>query len=104
MTRFLPLFLLAGCMTADGAQERWDSWVQEHNQCDVPEDCTLVYPSCPLGCFEAVSTEFADEARDTADRLIARYERGGVTCDYDCIEAGPLGCEANTCVVLDALE
>ena len=101
MPRWFALLALVGCVTEQGIQDRWDAWVEDHGACEVPEDCAVVYPGCPLGCYEAVAAEHAAEAEEVADRLIRRYELGGRACAYDCVEAPPLTCDAGTCGFAD---
>lgn len=91
--------LLAGCISADTADERWQAWLDEHDSCEVAEDCVVIYPGCPLGCTAAVAAEHEQDAVDEAARLIKSYERAGRACDYDCALSGPAECESGSCVV-----
>ena len=94
--------LLSGCLSFDAAGERWDAWVDEHNSCEIADDCVVVYTSCPLGCWTTVNASFEDEAHEVADDLVRRVEAGGANCAYDCAQNGAPTCEAGTCQV-DAL-
>lgn len=95
--RLLFILLVAGCANEATIQQSWDDWVADHNACEAATDCAVVYPGCPLGCAEAVSAAFESDARAQADRLIRRYERGGRSCAYDCIEPGALVCDDGSC-------
>lgn len=98
--RLLALCALAlvACVTEEGIQERWDAWVDDHDACEVADDCGLVYPGCPLGCYDTVHVDFVEEAEAEADRLITRWERGGRACDYGCMEApDPVCSDAGEC-------
>jgi hypothetical protein len=99
MRWWFPL-LCAGCWVSESRlDDAWALFVDDHNGCDVAEDCALVFPGCPLGCFEAVSVAHRDEAQAYADRLVRRYERGGRACDYDCMAPAPPRCDAGRCRV-----
>ena len=93
----MTLLLLVACATEEGIQARWDSFVEDHRACETAEDCVLVYPGCPLGCYEAVAAEHAEEAEVYADRLIGRYEAFGRSCAYDCVEPPDPTCDAGAC-------
>jgi len=101
MYKGLMVVLLAatGCASEERIQDQWDDWVDENNTCEVADDCALVYPGCPLGCFTAVSADAVDAADEKADDLIRRYELGGRACDYDCMAAGEPVCDAGVCAV-----
>jgi len=90
---------LSGCISGDRIDQKWDDWVSENSSCEVDDDCALVYPGCPLGCFTAVSADAVEDAEAKADDLIRRYELGGRSCDYDCMHAGEPICDAGTCAV-----
>jgi hypothetical protein len=98
------VFVVAGCLPASeqSIQEEWEEWVAEHDTCAVAEDCVLVYPGCPLGCWAAVSVDAEQEATDLAADLIDDYERGGASCDYSCVQAEAT-CDAGTCAVVETL-
>lgn len=100
-TLLLPTLLaaLAGCVNEAALQADWDAFVVEHNTCEQPADCVLVYPDCPLGCGTAVRADAAEEADALAERLVSRYERGGQACAYDCL-AFSVDCQANRCVAV----
>lgn len=99
MLRILPLIAVFGCATFDGVERDWDDYVAEHNACELPEDCAVVYPGCPMGCFTAVNAEHATEAQAYAQELSARLQRSGSACDYDCLPHGAPRCESGRCVV-----
>ena len=88
--------ILSACVTEEAGQERWEAWVEDHDSCDVVEDCVVIFPGCPLGCFEAVAAEHEEAAVQRAERIIASIPG---TCVYDCIGAGEPTCENGQCQV-----
>ena len=104
MTRVLLLSVfciaLTGC-SAEAIQREFDDFLEDNRSCATPDDCTVIFPGCPLGCFEVVSSDAAQQARDRAAALIRRYEAPGRSCDYDCIETPPVDCVAQTCVFVE---
>jgi hypothetical protein len=99
MRAWILLVLVAGCADEERLNARWDAFVADHAACEVAEDCALVYPGCPLGCFNAVNVAFVDEAEAEAARLVRAYERWGRACVYDCAAAGPPTCDDGRCAV-----
>lgn len=99
MRWLLPLFMLTGCASEQRIQQRWDDYVEEHNSCEVASDCAIVSPGCPLDCWSAVSVDDVDEAEQTAERLIRRYEGLVRSCNYGCLAPGELSCEAGACTI-----
>jgi hypothetical protein len=101
MRLIIPLAMLGllGCASEEGVQRRWDAFVAEHSECEFADDCAIVYPGCPLGCFDTVNVEHVEEAEDLADRLIRQYESFGRSCDYDCAEAPDPVCDAGSCTL-----
>lgn len=96
----LLLLLVAGCLSEDGASERWDEWLSKHDHCNADGDCALVYPGCPLGCAAAVNASDVKEAEATAERLINRYERPGRTCVYECMAVSGVECADGRCALI----
>ena len=100
MGLMLATLLVTGCTVDEQTLvDRWDTFVAENNSCAVDTDCAVVYPGCPLGCYDAVSTDAVDEAEAEADRILRIYRRPGRGCDYDCTQNDPPTCEAGTCQV-----
>lgn len=95
VTRALLLLALlaSGCMSADEANAAFAAHVEESNHCASDDECTVVYPGCPLGCWAAVNVEHAAACQAYAADLIASYERADASCAYDCIAAGPPYCD-----------
>lgn len=92
--------VLFGCGASEqSVSDRWDDYVDEHNTCIDANDCAVVYPGCPLGCFTAVSSDNVAEAEAEAERLVRAYERWGRRCDYDCLPNISPTCEAGRCDV-----
>ena len=89
--------LVFGCVSEEGAERRWSNFGGEHNGCETLDDCAVVYPGCPLGCWDAVATEHVDDANAKAEEIIKSYERGGRSCAYSCLAAPPLVCDDGTC-------
>lgn len=95
----LAVITLASCVSEETVERRWTAYVEEHNSCETPDDCVIIYPGCPLGCWEAVAAEYETEAQEKAEKLIKQYERGGRACAYGCVSPGPLVCEQNRCTI-----
>ena len=93
----LLLLALSACIPSEAdIQEEWDQFVDQNNSCETVTDCVMVSPGCPLGCGTAVSADAETQARELGESLISRYERGGQSCDYDCMSL-ELACEAGSC-------
>ena len=61
--RLFALFPLAACgIDAENANQQFEVFLQEHQACDAPEDCAVITPGCPLGCYAVVAAEYAAEA------------------------------------------
>lgn len=99
---FAALLLVCSC-SMEQIDRQWDTWVDEHNMCEVVQDCVLVYPGCPLGCYAGVSVEHEDEANRLADDLINRWSMGTRDCAYDCISA-EVECVDQVCEVIQTEE
>ncbi|MBN2191551.1 MAG: hypothetical protein JW751_01945 [Polyangiaceae bacterium] len=100
-TRLVLLLLLAiGCLSEDGAVERWEAWLEEHDSCAADDDCALVHPGCPLDCAAAVNASEVEEAEAKAERLIDRYERSGRGCEYECAAEYGVECADGRCTVI----
>jgi hypothetical protein len=83
--------------TEDEILADFSAWLADHADCTVAEDCVVISPGCPLGCYAAVAEEHAAEARALADELI---EACGCICDYSCTPGGPADCVDGQCVLL----
>jgi hypothetical protein len=92
------LFVLVGCSEEVVTQD-WETFVAENNACEVAEDCVVVFPGCPLGCFDAVNKEAEEAANQKAEELIGLYEAGGRACAYGCLAHDAPTCEAGKCSV-----
>lgn len=92
LTSFALAFML-GCGPSAGEVEQA---IEEANYCSAPEDCVVLYPGCPLGCYAVVN-----QAEETAvQSMIDDYfDTHGHMCDYDCIAIGEPRCENSRCVV-----
>jgi hypothetical protein len=93
----LAIFVMFGCVSEERTQEKWDEFVADNNACASADDCAIVYPGCPLGCYTAVSADRRSAAEAKAASLIDGYERSGRACDYSCLEPPPLVCDAGHC-------
>jgi hypothetical protein len=60
--------VLAACAPSEEEiQREFDDVVAGANACETADECVLVYPDCPLGCFVAVNAANADEVDAKAD-------------------------------------
>lgn len=70
----------------------------EYGRCEGPQDCQVVQPGCPFGCFVAAASKHADDVSRLADEIRVRNEPGCV-CKYRCVEAPPVSCLEGRCVL-----
>lgn len=93
--------VVASCSsrTRGEIQAEFDAFVERNNACTQADECVVVYPGCPLGCFVAVNETRADATRDKASALVDEYESGGQACAYDCMAPGAPRCESGHCRV-----
>jgi hypothetical protein len=90
--------LLAACAPSEKeVKAEFAAFVSSHNRCEAATDCALVGLECPLGCLIAVRSEHARAVRDKAHELVDDYERGGQSCEYDCVQAPPVECRTGRC-------
>ena len=87
--------MLLGCGGGPSAGEV-EQALEEANYCAAPEDCAVLYPGCPLGCYAVVNEAEAQAVQSLIDDY---FDTHGHTCDYDCIAIGDPRCENGRCVV-----
>src|SRR5262245_52977120 len=64
----------AGCArSAEDVQQEFAEVVAESNACSTVDECTYVYPGCPLDCFVAVNVSNKEEVEEKAQELIDAY-------------------------------
>lgn len=90
---------LCGCRSMEAIQADFDAYVETVNACGDDAECTVIYPGCPLGCFTAVRVDRREEAEAYARNLVASYELGGPSCEYDCLAHDPARCDEGHCLV-----
>lgn len=89
-----------GCIrSADDIQQEFDEVVAESNACTTADECVIVSPGCPLGCFVAVNASSEAGVEAKAKELIDSFEAGGRSCDYECLAPGPVECVEGRCEV-----
>ncbi len=93
------LLLAAGCLfpSEDAIKDEFDDFVAKNNQCSVAADCALVGAGCPLGCSVSVRADRRAAVEAKARELIRKYERGGRSCDYDCVPQAAPVCQGGRC-------
>jgi hypothetical protein len=98
----LALAGLSGCIAAseEEVKQRFQEYVETANRCERDDECALAGAGCPLGCFVAARADRKADVEAKARELIADYERLGRRCEYDCIQAGPVVCRQQRCLVL----
>ena len=91
-----------GCSppSAEEVQAEFDGFVASRRACQRDEDCGLISPGCPLGCFTAVNVRSVKEAEALARELIDDYESAGRACEYGCIAQCGARCAEQTCEVV----
>jgi hypothetical protein len=100
----LALAGLSGCigLSEEEAKQRFQDYVDTANRCERDDECALAGAGCPLGCFVAARADRKADVEAKARELIADYQRGGRRCEYGCVEAGPVVCRQQRCLVLPA--
>jgi|GEM_PF-1543996 hypothetical protein len=97
-TLVLCLALGVGCAPSEQEiRKEFEEFVTRHNACERDEDCTLITPGCPLGCWTPLRKDAADEGARLADELIDDYESAGRACEYDCVSACGARCTDKVC-------
>jgi len=93
------LLLTSGCGSSEEEiQAEFDRLVARSNACQSADECVIVSPGCPLGCFVAVNRDHQSKVAQEANELIADYERGGTSCAYDCATLDEVSCTEGRCV------
>ena len=101
--KLLAVVFIVSCGASEESVEAdWNAFLSQNQSCEADTDCVVVYPGCPLGCYAAVSASSEAAANAEADRLIAKYERGGRACAYGCVEAGEPVCSAGMCTLSES--
>lgn len=97
-TIVFAMLTLAGCNPSEiDLQLDYDDFVALHQQCQVSEDCALVVPDCPLGCYFALADGSADDAQAFADELVGYYEAAIGHCENSCPPAPGVACRNQRC-------
>ena len=65
-----------------------------YSYCDIDEDCTSIYPWCPLGCSIAINNKYETIAQNIADNFKNNQEQ---PCMYRCLEPKTTICENYQC-------
>lgn len=98
-TLLLGLALGLGCAPSEEEiRKEFSDFVSSHNACERDEDCTLITPGCPLGCWTALHKSAADQGARLASELIEDYESAGRACEYGCVASCGARCtDENVC-------
>jgi hypothetical protein len=98
--RVMVIIVLSGCIgrSAEDVSQEFNAFVAERQACSATTECKLVGFGCPLGCGVYINARFEPEVAAKAKELIADYERGGTSCDYDCVQSPPPACTNGRCV------
>jgi len=88
-----------GSPSEEEIQAQFDAYVNGANQCTAASDCALATADCPLGCFVAVRADRKSDVEAKARDLIKQYERGGMSCEYECVSPGVISCTSGRCAV-----
>lgn len=76
----------------------WDAWVSAHAACTTAQDCAVISPPCPLGCFDAVTV--GEEAAANAEAQALVDACGCTDCTYSCSDVAGADCVDQRCVVI----
>ena len=87
------LALATGCLTEDSVREEFDA----ANHCETAEECVVIYPDCPLGCWTVVNASEEDRIRDLVESF--HDQQTGERCMYDCPAHSEPTCDNGACVV-----
>lgn len=91
--------LLMSCVSQRALQEEWEAFAAEHRDCEVDEDCLLVYPGCPIACVDVIALSAAEEANQLAIELHTRADKGGRDFRCECAASGEAICDEGTCAI-----
>jgi len=78
------LLWLAGCVSLVETQTQWQAYLDVLPACEIDEDCAIIEPGCPLGCYESVPAGFQGEAQSIAEGLADDYRGFLRPCVYEC--------------------
>ena len=95
----MALLLTGGCLfpSEDAIKDEFDDFVAKNNQCSVAADCALVGAGCPLGCSVPARADRRAAIEAKARELIKKFERGGRSCDYGCVQQTAPVCKSGRC-------
>ena len=98
-TMLLAASACGGSLSEEEAREEFDMAVRQANACRTVDDCVLVMPGCPLGCWAAVSSGAEAQIEETAAELIAEHNSDGTGCAYRCPASPAIQCVENACAL-----
>jgi hypothetical protein len=97
LTGLLMTTALACLASEEDLQQEFASYVAGASACAAATECAIATTDCPLGCSHAVRADRKADVENKGRELVARYQRGGRRCDYECVVPGPLACVAGRC-------
>lgn len=83
---------------AERANAEWDEYVATHNSCQTADDCVVIPTGCEISCYDAVASEFEEEALAEASRVNELAKEANQDCAA-CGPAGELQCEQDVCAI-----
>lgn len=89
----LSLAFASGCLTEDSVRAEFD----DANYCETAEECVVIYPGCPLGCWAEINEAEVGRINDLVDDYHA--QQSGTECLYDCPAHSEPICDNGRCVV-----
>jgi hypothetical protein len=83
--------LLIACISEQSVK----SEIEEARVCSTANDCVGLGAHCPFGCDVVVNKTEAERIQD----LMNQYSdaQNGGECLYDCLQSGPIVCDAGLC-------
>lgn len=78
------LLLVVACTPLVEVQGEWDRYLDSLPECETDDDCTVIEPGCPLGCYAGVPVGFEADAREVAAELVDRYRGPLRPCAQEC--------------------
>jgi hypothetical protein len=87
-----------GAPPYDEVRAEFAAFLSTHDSCAASDECVLISPGCPLGCFQAVNAEHMSLVETKARELIAAFESDGLSCVYKCVAPKGAVCSNGRCV------
>jgi hypothetical protein len=81
----------------EALRKQFEDYVETVNACVSDNECTVIFPDCPLGCFVAVPEARRAEIEAKAQSMLTAFGGGRTVCAYNCAASGPATCTDRRC-------